>query len=48
MPNLSKLTKLKKKVVVKHIINLNLRGFPSRLIDVASIANSLRAKRNLD
>ena len=42
------LTKLKEGVVVKYILDLNLRGFPPRLADVANIANSLRAERNLD
>jgi hypothetical protein len=48
MPNLSNLTKLKENVVTKHIINLIKRRFPSRLIEVANIANSLRAERNID
>jgi hypothetical protein len=47
MPNLSNLTKLKEDVVTKHIINLIERGFPSRLAEVADIANSLRAERNI-
>ena len=34
-------------MVVQHILNLNLRGFPPRLADVADMANSLRAERNL-
>ena len=41
------LTKLKEVVVVEHILDLDSRGFPPRLADVANIANSLRAKRNL-
>ena len=41
------LTKLEEGVVVEYILNLNLRRFPPRLTDVANIANSLRAKRNL-
>ena len=41
------LTKLEEKVVVEHILNLDSRGFPPRLTDVADIANSLRAERNL-
>ena len=41
------LTKLEEKVVVEHILDLDLRGFPPRLADVADMANSLRAKRNL-
>jgi hypothetical protein len=47
MPNLSNLTKLKEDVVAKHIINLVERGFPPRLAEVADIANSLRAERNI-
>ncbi len=38
---------LKEDVVTKHVLNLIKRRFPSRLIDIANIANSLRAKRNL-
>ena len=41
------LTKLKEGVVAEYILDLNLRGFPPRLADVANMANSLRAKRNL-
>ena len=41
------LTKLKEGVVVKYILDLDLRGFPPRLADIANMANSLRAKRNL-
>ena len=41
------LTKLEEEVVIKHILDLNLRGFPPRLVDIANIANSLRAERNL-
>jgi hypothetical protein len=47
MPNLSNLTKLKEDVVAEHIINLVERGFPPRLAEVADIANSLRAERNI-
>jgi hypothetical protein len=47
MPNLSNLTKLEEDVVTKHIINLVERRFPSRLAEVADIANSLRAERNI-
>jgi hypothetical protein len=47
MPNLSNLTKLKEDVVAKHIINLIERGFLPRLAEVADIANSLRAERNI-
>jgi hypothetical protein len=41
------LTKLEEDVVTKHVLNLIKRRFPPRLADVADIANSLRAKRNL-
>jgi hypothetical protein len=47
MPNLSNLTKLEEDVVAEHIINLVERGFPPRLVEVADIANSLRAERNI-
>jgi hypothetical protein len=47
MPNSSNLTKLKEDVVAEHIINLIKRGFPPRLVEVADIANSLRAERNI-
>jgi hypothetical protein len=47
MPNSSNLTKLKEDVVAEHIINLVERGFPPRLAEVADIANSLRAERNI-
>jgi hypothetical protein len=48
MPNLSNLTKLKEDVVAKYIINLIKHKFLSRLTEVADIANSLRAERNID
>jgi hypothetical protein len=47
MPNLSNLIKLKEDIVTKYIINLIKRGFLSRLAEVANIANSLRAERNI-
>ena len=34
-------------MVVEHILDLDSRGFPPRLADVADMANSLRAERNL-
>lgn len=40
-------TKLEEKVVVEHILDLDLRGFPPRLAGVANMANSLRAERKL-
>ena len=47
-PKTMNLTKLEEDVVVEHILELVTRGFPPRLADVASMANSLRAERNLD
>ena len=41
------LTKLEEEVVVEYILDLDSRGFPPRLADVADMANSLRAERNL-
>jgi hypothetical protein len=41
------LTKLKEDVVTEHIINLIKRGFLPRLAEIADIANSLRAERNI-
>ena len=41
------LTKLEEGVVVEYILDLNLRRFPPRLADIANMANSLRAERNL-
>jgi hypothetical protein len=41
------LTKLEEDVVAEHIIDLVERGFPPRLAEVADIANSLRAERNM-
>jgi hypothetical protein len=46
-PKSRNLTKTKKGVVIKYILKLISRGFPSRLAAVADIANSLRAERNL-
>jgi hypothetical protein len=34
-------------VIVEHILELVVRGFPLRLTAVANIANSLRVERNL-
>ena len=47
MPNLQGLDNLEKKVIIKHILKLITQRFPLRLVAVANIANSLRAKRNL-
>lgn len=33
--------------MIKYILNFNLHRFPPKLIYIANIANSLRAKRNL-
>ena len=46
-PKTINLSKLEEKVVVQHILDLDSRGFPPRLADVADMANSLRAERNL-
>ncbi|USP79293.1 putative transposase [Curvularia clavata] len=46
-PKTMNLTKLEEEVVVEHILDLGSRGFPPRLADVANMANSLRAERNL-
>jgi uncharacterized protein YoaH (UPF0181 family) len=45
--NSRNLTATKEQVIVEHILKLVARGFPLRLIAVANMANSLRAKRNL-
>jgi hypothetical protein len=34
-------------VIVKHVLDLVARGFPPRLVDVADMANSLLAERNM-
>ena len=47
MPNSQRLDNLEEQVIVKHILKLDERGFGPQLADVAAIANSLRAKRNL-
>ena len=46
-PTTISLDKTEEEVIVQHILNLVKRGFPPRLADVADMANSLRAKRNL-
>ena len=48
MPILRKLDKIKKKVIVRHILNLVKQGFSSYLVAIANIANSLRNKCKLD
>jgi hypothetical protein len=35
-------------VLIKYILDLVTRGFPSRLVAIANIANSLRVERNID
>ena len=47
-PKSINLTKFEEDVIVNHILKLDMRGFPPRLADVANMANSLRAERNLD
>ncbi|KAJ8113168.1 hypothetical protein OPT61_g4640 [Boeremia exigua] len=47
MPNSRGLDDNKERVIVDHILELDARGFGPQLADVAAIANSLRAKRNL-
>ena len=47
MANSRNLTHDEEQVIVTHILELVTRGFPPRLADVAAMANSLRAKRNL-
>ena len=42
------LTKLEEDVIAEYVIDLTNRRFPSRLADVANMANSLRAERNLN
>lgn len=47
MPNSRGLDDLEEQVIVDHILELDARGFGPRLADVAAMANSLRAERNL-
>ena len=47
MANSRNLTATEEQVIVEHILELVERGFPPRLTDVAIMANSLRAERNL-
>jgi hypothetical protein len=46
-PKPTKLLKTEEEVIVQHILDLDARGFPSRLAAVADMANSLRAERHL-
>ena len=45
MPNLKKLTKLKEEVIVRHILDLDLRGFAPTLGAVKDIADKLLTAR---
>jgi hypothetical protein len=47
-PNSKKLTKPEEKVIVKHILNLDSRGFPPSLDAVRHMANKLLAKRGVE
>jgi len=47
-PNLKKLTKLKEEVVIKHILDLNSRGFSPSLNAVREIADKLLATRSAE
>ncbi|KAJ8117104.1 hypothetical protein OPT61_g1625 [Boeremia exigua] len=47
MPNSRGLDNNEEQVIVEHILELDARGFGPRLADVAAMANSLRAERNL-
>jgi uncharacterized protein YoaH (UPF0181 family) len=47
MANSRNLSNTEEQVIVEHILKLVAWGFPPRLADVATMANSLRAKRNL-
>jgi hypothetical protein len=46
--NMSRLRKTEEDVIVQHILNLNLRGFPPQLATVKDIADSLLAERHKD
>ena len=45
MPNLKKLTKLKEEVIVRHILDLDSRGFAPTLGAVKDMADKLLAAR---
>ncbi|KAJ8115205.1 hypothetical protein OPT61_g3087 [Boeremia exigua] len=47
MPNSRGLDNNEEQVIVDHILELDARGFGPQLADVAAMANSLRAERNL-
>jgi hypothetical protein len=44
-PNSQKITPIEEEAIVKHILDLNSRGFPPSLNDVRYMANKLLAKR---
>jgi hypothetical protein len=44
-PNMKKLTNPKEEAIIKHVLDLNLRGFLPSLNDVRYMANKLLAKR---
>ena len=44
-PNSKKLTKLEEETIVRHILDLDSRGFPPKLSAVADMANKLLANR---
>jgi hypothetical protein len=46
-PNLRGLLNTEEEVLVKHILNLDARGFPPRLAALEDMANSLRDARYL-
>ncbi|KIM93304.1 hypothetical protein OIDMADRAFT_138093, partial [Oidiodendron maius Zn] len=45
-PKSRKLTNLEESVIVQYILNLNSKGFLSRLYSIEDIANHLLTKRN--
>jgi hypothetical protein len=45
---MSRLRKTEEDVIVQHILDLNLRGFPPQLATVKDMADSLLAKRYED
>jgi hypothetical protein len=47
MPTSRRLDKNKKEVVLQQALNLDARGFPVRLADIADMANSLLAERKM-
>ena len=45
-PNLQKVTPIKEKVIVAHVLDLNLQGFLLSLNAVQAMANKLLAERD--